>query len=174
MQILWKQMVPHQFYNACHVSVTCIGAQQHMPIACCWIYIVENAWCDKGVMMSWFANSGNLPAVATWCWFCMCIEHRKWKKSKSICDMNARQSRSLCLLERPVWFSQWMWFSINPSDFNFTEKWMHMSAEPSPLHAMTQGIMYSMAVTIVYTLLCIRGLQKGSRMVYTVLCRSVI
>jgi hypothetical protein len=27
---------------------------------------------------------------------------------------------------------------------------MHMSAEPSPLHDVTQGIMYSMAATVMY------------------------
>jgi hypothetical protein len=42
---------------------------------------------------------------------------------------------------------------------------MHMSAEPSPLHDMTPGIMYSVTVTISYAL-CMRGLQKGFRMVY--------
>jgi hypothetical protein len=32
-------------------------------------------------------------------------------------------------------------------------QWMHMSAEPSPLHDMTLGIMYSVAVTIIYPLM---------------------
>jgi hypothetical protein len=30
---------------------------------------------------------------------------------------------------------------------------MHMSAEPSPLHDMTPGIMYSVAVTTIYPLM---------------------
>jgi hypothetical protein len=37
-----------------------------------------------------------------------------------------------------------------------------MSAEPSPLHDMTQGVMYNVPSNA----LCMRGLPKGSRMVY--------
>jgi hypothetical protein len=45
---------------------------------------------------------------------------------------------------------------------------MHVSAEPSPLHDMTQGVMYSVTMTINVPsyALCMHGLQKGSRMVY--------
>ena len=42
-------------------------------------------------------------------------EHRKQKKSRSTCATNARQSQSLCLLEQPVWCSQWMWCSTSHS-----------------------------------------------------------
>ncbi len=49
---------------------------------------------------------------------------------------------------------------------------MHMSAEPSPLNDMTQGVMYNMTVTTYNVLpyaLCIRGLQKGSRIMVAIL-----
>jgi hypothetical protein len=39
---------------------------------------------------------------------------------------------------------------------------MHMSAEPSPLNDMTQGVMYNVPPYA----LCMGGLPKGSRMVY--------
>jgi hypothetical protein len=51
---------------------------------------------------------------------------------------------------------------------------MHMSAEPSPLHDMTQGIMYSMAATIVYPLAYAYMACKRVLGWYTVLYRSVI
>ncbi len=38
-------------------------------------------------------------------------------------------------------------------EVNYVWNEMHMSAEPSPLHDMTQGIMYSMAVTVMYPLM---------------------
>jgi hypothetical protein len=59
-----------------------------------------------------------------------------------------------CIVEvafKPLGFA--LWFKCPPLVYNSNEL-MHMSAEPSPLHDMTPGIMYSVAVTIMNNIPC--------------------